>query len=335
MTTLTFDILKSAWNRLKKERAIDLKKLAPDLTDPNEIYVKRVSEDEVELVVQFSGFRASVQDQTSIPQVKRIIMTWLKNTSISVQLARSDENTLLVRLTKDTKFSESRNNYTIWYDPKTNKAIVKPWDFESHHPFLIDQNPNFFGLTEQDVENIVQDNGGDFGEAIDELMQVVIDKGFVRANYADRILSIETFNKKFIAPTIKWAKQQFKRIDGVEVDLLGDGNKDFEISADQVDNILMTGNLGEAAISIFKRDPKTNKKMTYYKCIGGKKNGRRVSDPNKCIGVPDPVKKIKFAITKRAKYGQASKSKKKTQLTNITARRIRKANQRLTKARGF
>ena len=196
MTALTFDILKSAWNRLKKERAVDLKKLAPDLTDPDEIYVKRVSEDEVELAVQFSGFRAAVQDQTSIPQVKRVIMTWLKNMSVSVQLARSDENTLLVRLSKDTKFSE-------------------------------------------------------------------------------------------------------------------------------------------AAISIFKRDPKTNKKMTYYKCIGGKKNGRRVSDPNNCIGVPDPTKKIKFAISKRAKYGQASKSKKKTQLTNITARRIKKANQRLTKARGF
>jgi hypothetical protein len=196
MTDLTFDILKSAWNRLKKERAIDLKKLAPDLTDPNEIYIKRVSEDEVELAIQFSGFRSAVQDQTSIPQIKRVIMTWLKNMSVSVQLARSDEDTLIVRLSKDTKFSE-------------------------------------------------------------------------------------------------------------------------------------------AAISIFKRDPKTNKKMTYYKCIGGKKNGRRVSDPNKCIGVPDPTKKIKFAISKRAKYGQASKSKKKTQLTNITARRIKKANQRLTKARGF
>ena len=91
----------------------------------------------------------------------------------------------------------------------------------------------------------------------------------------------------------------------------------------------------EAAISVFKRDPKTNKKKTQYKCIGGKKNGRKVADPNACIGVPDPAKKIKFSITKRAKYGQASKSRKKTQLTNITARRISKANQRLKKARGF
>ena len=196
MTALTFDILKSAWNRLKKERAVELRKVAPDLTDPNEIYIKRVDEDEVQLAVQFIGFRNAVQDQTAIPQVKRVIMTWLKNMSVSVQMVRSDENTLIVRLSKDTKFSE-------------------------------------------------------------------------------------------------------------------------------------------AAISIFKRDPKTNKKMSYYKCIGGKKDGRRVSDPSNCIGVPDPVKKIKFSISKRAKYGQASKSKKKTQLTNITARRIKKANQRLTKARGF
>ena len=91
----------------------------------------------------------------------------------------------------------------------------------------------------------------------------------------------------------------------------------------------------EAVVSVFKRDPKTNKRKNYYKCVGGKKNGRKVSNPNDCIGVPDPAKKIKFSITKRAKYGQASASRKKTQLTNVTARRLKKANQRVKKARGF
>ncbi len=95
------------------------------------------------------------------------------------------------------------------------------------------------------------------------------------------------------------------------------------------------GDFTEAAISIFKRDPKSNKSKKYYRCIGGKKNGRKVANADGCIGVPDPMKKIKFGITKRAKPGQAGLGKKKTQLTNIMSKKIRKANQRVKKARGF
>lgn len=93
--------------------------------------------------------------------------------------------------------------------------------------------------------------------------------------------------------------------------------------------------IDEAAISIFKRDPGTNKIKSYYKCVGGKKDGRRVANPNDCIGIPDFQKKMKFGMTKRAKSGQTSASKKKTQLTNIVTKRLTKANKRLKKARGF
>jgi len=196
MNQLTFETLKDAWEKLRSARAVEMRKVAPGLSDPDAIYIKRVSESDVELAVRFAGFSHAVEQQSSIPQVKRLVINWLKYISMSVQQVRSDDDTLVVRLAKELKLSE-------------------------------------------------------------------------------------------------------------------------------------------AAISIFKRDPKTNKKKNYYKCVGGKKNGRRVANPNDCIGVPDPAKKIKFAITKRAKYGQAAKSRKKTQLTNVTARRIRKANQRLTKARGF
>ena len=196
MTELTFETLKAAWESMKKNRSTDMKKVAPDLSNPDEIYLKRVSESDVELAVRFAGFRHAVQQESSIPQVKRMVINWLKHISSTVQQVRSDADSLVVRMSKDLKMSE-------------------------------------------------------------------------------------------------------------------------------------------AAISIFKRDPKTNKKKSYYKCVGGKKNGRRVANPNDCIGIPDPAKKIKFSITKRAKYGQAAKSRKKTQLTNVTARRVRKANQRLKKARGF
>ena len=196
MHEIDFDILKQAWNRLVSTRSAAMKKAAPDLSEPNQIYLKRVAEDEVQLAVRFAGISKAVNQRSSIPQVKRLIVNWLKNVATDVQQVRSDDDSLIVRIAKEMK-------------------------------------------------------------------------------------------------------------------------------------------VDEAAISVFKRDPKTNKRKTYYKCVGGKKGGRKVANPNDCIGVPDPAKKIKFSITKRAKYGQASKSRKKTQLTNVTARRIRKANQRLKKARGF
>lgn len=196
MDQLDFEMLKSAWDKMKSHRQAEMKKVAPDLADPDEIYLKRVAESDVELAVRFAGIGKAVQQPESVPQVKRLIINWLRNIAMSVQQVRSNNEDLIVRMSKELKMTE-------------------------------------------------------------------------------------------------------------------------------------------AVVSVFKRDPKTNKRKNYYKCVGGKKNGRKVSNPNDCIGVPDPAKKIKFSITKRAKYGQASASRKKTQLTNVTARRIKKANQRVKKARGF
>lgn len=201
MTEFNFKILRAAWNKLARERGHELRKITPSFSDPEELFLKRVSEDEYEMVIQFVGFNQAVSDASAIPQAKRTVLMWLKRFSMDVQTARSDPNTLTTRISKELRFTESRSD--------------------------------------------------------------------------------------------------------------------------------------EAAISIFKRDPKSNKAKRYYKCIGGKKHGRRVANSADCIGVPDFTKKMKFGITKRAKYGQAAKGKKKTQLTSILAKRVRKANQRLKKARGF
>lgn len=115
----------------------------------------------------------------------------------------------------------------------------------------------------------------------------------------------------------------------------------MNVQVDRGDNNTMTVKLskemqmGEASINIFKRDPKSNQIKNYYRCIGGKKDGRRVANPSNCLGVPDFNKKMSFAKSKRAKPGQAKIGKRKTQLTNIVAKRARKANARLKKARGF
>ena len=91
----------------------------------------------------------------------------------------------------------------------------------------------------------------------------------------------------------------------------------------------------EAAVPIYKRDPKTNTIKRAYRCIGGAKDGRRVSSPDQCLVAPDVEKRAKFAISKREKAGAASVKRKKTKITNIVSRKLRKANQRLKKARGF
>lgn len=202
-SVISFETLKQAWTKLKQERSSELLRRSPDLANPQGIYLKRLQETPVQMVVQFAGFKSAVDDSKSIPQAKRVILVWLRNIYMSVQQMKGNPDELIVRIDKEAK--------------------------------------------------------GDFEK-----------------------------------PPVD-----------------------------------------EAAVSIFKRDPKTNKRKDYYRCVGGKKNGRRVSSPDGCVGVPDPMKKIKFGITKRAKPGQAGLGKKKTQLTNIVAKKIRKANQRVKKARGF
>ncbi len=197
-TVISFDTLKQAWQKIKTDRSAELLRRSPDLTDPQSIYMKRLQETPMEMIVQFAGFEDAVDDAKNIPQAKRVILVWLRSIFMNVQQMKAEDDSLLVKIEKESK--------------------------------------------------------GDFTEA---------------------------------------------------------------------------------AISIFKRDPKSNKSKRYYRCIGGKKNGRKVANADDCMGVPDPMKKIKFGITKRAKPGQAKMGKKKTQLTNIMSKRIRKANQRLKKARGF
>lgn len=199
--SFTFEALRDAWNKLRTDRIEELRKLVPNLTAPNEIYIKKLPEQPDSIVVQFLGLENAVDDSHHIPATKRLIVQWIRKFSMSVQIMRSDPTTLILKISKELKFSES---------------------------------------------------------------------------YVD-----------------------------------------------------------EASVSIFKRDPGSNKVKKVYRCIGGKKNGRRVSNPDDCIGVPDWDKKMNFAKSKRAKYGQSTKAKTKTKLTNIVSKRVRKANARLKKARGF
>lgn len=196
MAAISFENLKAAWDKLKTERSAELRRLSPNLSKPEEITLRRTGEDENSLTVQFSGFENATDDVNYVPQVKRLVLLWLRKISDDIRTMRSDPDSLIVKMDKGSKVEE-------------------------------------------------------------------------------------------------------------------------------------------ASIGVFKRDPKTNKSKNYYKCIGGLKNGKKVSSPDKCVGVPDFAKKTKMKMTKRAKSGQMGMGRKKTQLTNIVSKKIRKANTRFKKARGF
>jgi len=192
---LKFKTLTKAWKILRHKREDELKTIAPALAKPEDIYLKRVAGNESSLTVQFTGFESAVDELQGIPQVKRLLLNWLKKISQDVRVQPSDHNSMIVQMSRDLK-------------------------------------------------------------------------------------------------------------------------------------------LDEAAISVYKRNPKTQKAETVFRCIGGRKSGRKVASPDGCLGVPDWEKKMRLNITKRKQPGHQAVAKKKTQLTNIMAKRIRKKNARIKKARG-
>lgn len=130
-------------------------------------------------------------------------------------------------------------------------------------------------------------------------------------------------------PTIKRLIVNWLKEISENVKVIGGNTPDLNVVVD------VTSKFTEAAIPVFRRDPKTNTIKKVFKCVGGAKDGRRVADPAECLTVPDVDKRINLAITRKAKVGQVAKSRVKTKLTNIVSKRVRKANQRLKKARGF
>jgi hypothetical protein len=91
--------------------------------------------------------------------------------------------------------------------------------------------------------------------------------------------------------------------------------------------------LMEAVIKVFKR--KGNSLVPTLKCIGGQKDGKRVSDAKICMQAPSYNRRV-GAKKGSKKKGSIARSKNKTKVTNIVSRkRLSKANKRLKKARGF
>ena len=105
---LSFDLLKDAWKRFLARRQDDIRASEPNFTSPENVYLKLVGEDNMSLNVQFLGFENAVEQSRYIPQAKHVILNWLKQISMNVQVQRGIDNTLIAKISKEMKFDESR-----------------------------------------------------------------------------------------------------------------------------------------------------------------------------------------------------------------------------------
>jgi hypothetical protein len=89
----------------------------------------------------------------------------------------------------------------------------------------------------------------------------------------------------------------------------------------------------EAVERAFKRSG--NQIVRVYKCVGGPKDGRRVSDPDECMKAINVNRRMAVKQSARKNAGKIQKAKAKTQMVNIVSRnRLKKATKRLKKVLG-
>ena len=125
---LDFTHIVRAWKKLSTERENDLRERAPNFSNPQSIYIKRVSEDQSFLTIEFLGFEKAVDNPQYVPQVKNLVVEWLKKIRITVQLEPRGPDTLVVHISKEMRFGESVNiNRPEKQDRKiTNEAEMAP-----------------------------------------------------------------------------------------------------------------------------------------------------------------------------------------------------------------
>lgn len=124
---LTFDILNSAWNKLKIGSSPKLKSEIPGLINPQQIIVKRISEDTQYITVSFIGFDKAVADlNRDIPLIKRAILDWIQKFT-SVQIERGDNNSFIIRVSKTLRSNRVAEtiNIPIVNTKYNNKELVQ------------------------------------------------------------------------------------------------------------------------------------------------------------------------------------------------------------------
>lgn len=190
-----------------------------------------------------------------------------------------------------------------------------------------------FKLIEHAWSRIIKEQAAEFKQRVPSLVSlsvISLDKEFEDRNKC--VIIFTEFNEavqeaKDIPLLKETIKRWLQKIGFVRI-RRSDNNSFIveltDVKARQVD---------EAVVKVFTR--KNNTLVPAMKCLGGPKNGQRTQDVKTCMEPPSYARRTARKVSARKNKGSIAKKRQKTKLTNIIGRkRLKKANDRLKKARG-
>jgi len=121
---LSFETIRNAWDILKTQRADQLGQHVPGLTNPAEIFMKRLQDDGHFVTFAFCNLEAATDTpERTIPALKRAIQMWLRSMSTMVQILRSDFSTLTVRVDSNPHGAEQEKLTTPTERPRKYESV--------------------------------------------------------------------------------------------------------------------------------------------------------------------------------------------------------------------
>jgi len=127
------------------------------------------------------------------------------------------------------------SRYTIWYNPRNNE--VKAVQYGKQHDDLIEEDPKWFGIDEEKMKEI-----SPYGYPnSQDLYDTAFENGFIRSWYRNGTIGIESIEERNIPQYIVWAKENFKRLNHIDIDLI-DGTE-MTLDEREIDEVLMTGKI--------------------------------------------------------------------------------------------
>jgi hypothetical protein len=119
MQAMTFDMLKDAWDRMKALKAAEFKAMVPGLVGLPKITLKRVSEDEQHVTIEFGNLQQAMQDpMTDVPAFNKAVMSWLKRVSPQAQIVPGSQEALIVRIQKEIRQAAPVKNLNTASSPQ-------------------------------------------------------------------------------------------------------------------------------------------------------------------------------------------------------------------------
>lgn len=108
---ITFDIIRTAWAKLTRENRSTITTTVPQMQKPETVLIRKISEDDENVIIEFYGFESSMVNNGYIPMAHRMVVGWVKSFSMSVNVVNTpDQNRLRLKVSKMSKLGEGRKS---------------------------------------------------------------------------------------------------------------------------------------------------------------------------------------------------------------------------------